>query len=57
MHYRDERIFLPWINGKTSVENMKKKNPLIHVKGDPYLHAANLEKLGVDTYNQEVLER
>ena len=36
---------------------MKKKNPLIHVKGDPYLHAANLEKLGVDTYNQEVLER
>ena len=43
-----------WINGKTSIKEDETKDPLKYVIGDPHLHAADLEKLGTDTYNQEV---
>ena len=44
-----------WINGTTSV---KKDSLEKHVKGDPHLHAADLEKklkFGADTYSQEMV--
>ena len=53
---RMKRFSKSWINGATSAEKDSLEK---HVKGDPHLHAADLEKtktkLGADTYNQEVV--